>query len=111
MLVPTQEKLVNFISSKKIATNLPPPKASDILSELTLPHKLKQLSNGEHFLIHNVSPGFKDCIIFYATQQNLMDLKKASTWQVDGTVGFLVTSPHCVSWVKARDQLEGVVIL
>ncbi|KAJ9086565.1 hypothetical protein DSO57_1002692 [Entomophthora muscae] len=25
-------------------------------------------------------------------------------------VGFLITSPHCVPWVKARDKLEGVVI-
>ncbi|KAJ9059385.1 hypothetical protein DSO57_1002805 [Entomophthora muscae] len=42
-LVPTQEQLVKFISNKCITANLPPPKASDVLLELTLTHKLKKL--------------------------------------------------------------------
>ncbi|KAJ9087127.1 hypothetical protein DSO57_1036359 [Entomophthora muscae] len=66
-LVLTQEHLVNFISNKKIAANPPPPKASEVLSELTLTHELKKLPSGECFLIHNNGPGFKDQIIFDGT--------------------------------------------
>ncbi|KAJ9067710.1 hypothetical protein DSO57_1036391 [Entomophthora muscae] len=59
--------------------------ASEVLSELTLTHELKQLSSGECFLINNNGPGFKDQIICYTAQQNLMELKRASTWLVDST--------------------------
>ncbi|KAJ9061008.1 hypothetical protein DSO57_1024893 [Entomophthora muscae] len=84
-LVPTQEQLVKFISNKHIAVNLPTPKALDVLTELRLTHELKQFLNGECFLLHNNGPGFKDWIICYSTQQNLMELKRASTWLVDNT--------------------------
>ncbi|KAJ9059931.1 hypothetical protein DSO57_1036411 [Entomophthora muscae] len=84
-LVPTQEQLVKFISNKCIAVNPPPPKASDVLSELTLTHELKQLPSGERFLLHDDRPAAKDHIICYSTHQNLMELKRASTWLVDGT--------------------------
>ncbi|KAJ9062251.1 hypothetical protein DSO57_1012699 [Entomophthora muscae] len=42
-LVLTQKQLVKFISDKMIATNSPPPKAFNVLSECTLTHELKQV--------------------------------------------------------------------
>ncbi|KAJ9084745.1 hypothetical protein DSO57_1021103 [Entomophthora muscae] len=77
-LVPTQEQLVNILPPI-------PPKASDVLLELTLTHKLKQLLSEESFLLHDNGPAAKDRIICYSTKQNLMELKRASTWLVDGT--------------------------
>ncbi|KAJ9079315.1 hypothetical protein DSO57_1036690 [Entomophthora muscae] len=77
--------VAKFISNKQIAANPPTPKASDILSELTLTHKLKHLPSGEFLLLNDNGPSSKDRIICYATQQNLMELKRASTWLVDST--------------------------
>ncbi|KAJ9057440.1 hypothetical protein DSO57_1022731 [Entomophthora muscae] len=82
-LVPTQDQS-------------PSPKALDVLLELTLTHKLKQLLSGERFLLHDNVPAIKDRIICYSTQQNLMELKRASTWLVDGT---FATCPRMTSSV------------
>ncbi|KAJ9050027.1 hypothetical protein DSO57_1018460 [Entomophthora muscae] len=37
------------------------------------------------FLLHNDRPGFKEKIIYYSTQQNLMELKRTTTWLVEST--------------------------
>ncbi|KAJ9078060.1 hypothetical protein DSO57_1010667 [Entomophthora muscae] len=60
------------ISNKRIAVKLPPPKAFDVLSELTLTCELKQLPSGKQFLVYNDEPAVKNFIICYATQRNLM---------------------------------------